>query len=114
MLFTRLNQNTVFWIDSRPDIYVVDPDSGKEVELDIPLAHPWALDTLPKAALEDGTAATRREMLKNDKYAKKAHWNYTEFHSSGDRALRSVGARGPKISQPALINSNVDNSVQTR
>ena len=53
--------------DSRPDIYmyVVDPDSGKEVELDIPLAHPWALDTLPKAA-------TQREMLKDAKYAKKA------------------------------------------
>ena len=49
--------------DSTPDIYVVDPNSGKEVELDISLAHPWALDALPKVALEDGTAATRREML---------------------------------------------------
>ena len=52
-------------------MYVVDPDSSKEVELDISLAHPWALDALPKAALEDGTAATRREMLQNDKYVKK-------------------------------------------
>ncbi|XP_062522886.1 uncharacterized protein LOC134197557 [Corticium candelabrum] len=60
--------------DSRPDIYiyVVDPDFSKEVELGISLAHPWALDALPKAALEDGTAAARREMLKNDKCTKKA------------------------------------------
>ena len=43
------------------------------MELDISLAHPWALDALPKAALEDGTAATRRETLKNDKHANKAH-----------------------------------------
>ena len=50
----------------------MDPDFGKEVELDISLAHPWALNALPKAALEDGTAATSREMLKNNKYAKKA------------------------------------------
>ena len=49
----------------------MDPDSGKEVELAISVAHPWALDALPKAALEDGTAATRREMLKMT-YAKKA------------------------------------------
>ena len=43
------------------------------VKCDISLAHPWTLDALPKAALEDGTAATQKEMLKNDKYAKKTH-----------------------------------------
>ena len=58
----------------------MDPDSSKEVELDISLVHTWALDALLKTALEDGTAATQREMLKNDKYVKEARPCGTTLH----------------------------------
>ena len=36
--------------DNRPDIAVINPQTGHDIELDISLAHPWCTDLLGSAA----------------------------------------------------------------
>ena len=55
--------------NNRPDILVYDSETGSNVELDVALAHPWASDILPRAATTGGSAAMRREQIKENKYA---------------------------------------------
>ena len=38
--------------DDRPDIVVFDTDNGKNIDLDISLAHPWHKDVIKLAARE--------------------------------------------------------------
>ena len=47
--------------DDRPDIVVFDTDNGKNIDLDISLAHPWRRDVIKLAARDQGFAAKRRE-----------------------------------------------------
>ena len=54
--------------DNRPDNTVFDYQSGKSVDLDVSVAHPWSIDILAKASLFDGAAALRREEIKAKKY----------------------------------------------
>ena len=54
--------------DDRPDIVVFDTDNGKNIDLDISLAHPWSKDVIKLAAREQGFAAKRREDRKKTKY----------------------------------------------
>ena len=54
--------------NNRPDILVYDSETGSNVELDVALAHPWASDILPRAATTGGSAAVRREQIKENKY----------------------------------------------
>ena len=54
--------------DNRPDITVLDYQSGKSTDLDVSMAHPWSMDILSKASLFDGAAALRREEIKAKKY----------------------------------------------
>ena len=55
--------------ESRPDIIVFDTGAGSNVELDVPLAHPWSSDILfPTSATTDGAAASRREERKKARY----------------------------------------------
>ena len=42
--------------------------SGTNVELDVPLAHPWATDTLSQASKKEGAAAANMENRKLTKY----------------------------------------------
>ena len=49
--------------DDRPDIYVVDPETANDIELDLSMAHPWALDVVNKATVENGAAASHWEEL---------------------------------------------------
>ena len=55
--------------NNRPDVLVYDSETGSNVELDVALAHPWASDILPRAATTGGSAAMRREQIKENKYA---------------------------------------------
>ena len=57
--------------EDRPDISIIDPETGCDMELDVSLSHPWCVDILPKAAREDGAAAARREEKKVEKYKSK-------------------------------------------
>ncbi|XP_062516545.1 uncharacterized protein LOC134191918 [Corticium candelabrum] len=57
--------------EDRPDIAIMDPVTGTDVELDVSLAHPWCADILSRAAREDGAAAVRREERKVEKYQSK-------------------------------------------
>ena len=43
---------------------------GCDIELDISMAHPWALHVISRAAQEDGVAAATREVKKSEKYAR--------------------------------------------
>ena len=43
--------------NSRPDIIAFDSKNGRDLELDISVAHPWNADILLRAAEEDGEAA---------------------------------------------------------
>ena len=54
--------------DNRPDITVLDYQSGKSTDLDVSMALPWSIDILSKASLFDGAAALRREEIKAKKY----------------------------------------------
>ena len=56
--------------DDRPDIIVFDAQQDCDIELDISVAHPWALHVISRAAQEDGTAAATREVKKSEKYAR--------------------------------------------
>ena len=56
--------------DDRPDIVVFDAQQGCDIELDISVAHPWALHVISRAAQEDGAAAATREVKKSEKYAR--------------------------------------------
>ena len=51
--------------DDRPDIVVFDTDNGKNIDLDISLAHPWSNDVIKLAAREQCFAAKRREDKEN-------------------------------------------------
>ena len=55
--------------NNRPDILVYDSETGSNAELDVALAFPWASDILPRAATTGGSAAMRREQIKEDKCA---------------------------------------------
>ena len=55
--------------NNQPDILVYDSETGSNIELDVALAHPWASDILPCAATTGGSAAMRREQIKENKYA---------------------------------------------
>ena len=57
--------------EDRPDISIIDPETGCDMELDVSLSHPWCVDILPNAAREDGAAAARREEKKVEKYKSK-------------------------------------------
>ena len=50
------------------DIVVFDTDSGKNIDLDISLVHPWSKDVIKLAARDQGFAAKRREDRKKTKY----------------------------------------------
>ena len=54
--------------DNRPDIVVINPQTGHDTELDISLAHPWCTDFLILAASTAGIATSRREERKYVKY----------------------------------------------
>ena len=54
--------------DNRPDIVVINPQTGHDTELDISLAHPWYTDLLALAASIAGIVASRREERKEVKY----------------------------------------------
>ena len=56
--------------DDCPNIVVFDAQQGCDIELDISVAHPWALHVVSRAAQEDGAAAATREVKKSEKYAK--------------------------------------------
>ena len=58
--------------EDRPDIVAVDPETGGDKELDVSMAHPWALDVVSNAAAVDGAAAYRREELKRSLYRSKS------------------------------------------
>ena len=52
----------------RPDIVVFDTDNGKNINLDISLAHPWSKDVIKLAARDQGFVAKRREDRKKTMY----------------------------------------------
>ena len=64
-----MSLGTATHLNNRPDILVDDSVTGSNVELDVALAHPWASDILPRAATTGGSAAMRREQIKENKYA---------------------------------------------
>ena len=47
--------------DKRSDIFILDPNSGADIELDVSLAHPWCLDSVKAASREEGVAGRRRK-----------------------------------------------------
>ena len=57
---------------SRPDIDVHNA-TDFNVELDISLAHPWRSEVISHAATMDGSAASKREEKKIEKYSKERH-----------------------------------------
>ena len=68
--------------DYRSRLLATDPLSGNNIELDVSLAHPWALDVVSKAAKEEGAAGLKRESLKESLYASRdrpASLNTTSF-----------------------------------
>ena len=54
--------------NNRADILILDSETGSNVELDVALAHPWATDILLRAVTTGGSAALRREQIKENKY----------------------------------------------
>ena len=58
--------------DDRSDIFAVDLETSNDIELDVSMAHPWALDVVNKAAVEDGAAALCRKELKKSIYRAKS------------------------------------------
>ena len=56
--------------NSHPDIIAFDSKNGRDLEVDISVAHPWNADILLRAAEEDGEGARMREMVKLQKYGK--------------------------------------------
>ena len=53
--------------DKRSDIFVFDPNSGADIELDVSLAYPWCLDSVKAASRGEGVAAMKREEKKEAK-----------------------------------------------
>ena len=53
---------------NRPDIVVINPQTGYDTDLDISLVHPWCTDLLALAASTAGITASRREERKEVKY----------------------------------------------
>ena len=85
--------------DDRPDIFAVDPETSNDIELDVSMAHPWVLDVVNKAAVEDGTAALPQEELKKSQA--------TELHSILFLLLGTLwplGFRGTEAVEPALTD----------
>ena len=70
MFHQREPRNLYVNSDDLPDIVVFDAQQGCDIELDILVAHPWALHVISRAAREDGAAAATREVKKSEKYAK--------------------------------------------
>ena len=52
--------------DNRPDITLFDSETGRNLDVDVSLAHPVSQDILKRASKEDGHAARTRE---ENKYA---------------------------------------------
>ena len=50
-----------------------DGQTDFNVELDIPLAHPWSSKVISHAPTTDGSAASKREEKKIAKYSKERH-----------------------------------------
>ena len=73
MTHQREPRNCYINSNDRPDIIAFDAQSGCDIELDISVAHPWAQQILSQAALEDGAAASKRELEKAQKYG--GEWN---------------------------------------
>ena len=57
---------------SRPDIAVHNA-TDFNVELDVSLAHPWSSEVISHATTTDGSAASKREEKKIEKYNKERH-----------------------------------------
>ena len=57
---------------SRPDIAVRNA-TDFNVEFDVSLAHPWSSGVISHAATADGSAASKREEKKIEKYSKERH-----------------------------------------
>ena len=54
--------------NNQADILILDSETGSNVELDVVLVHLWAKDILLRAATTGGSAALRREQIKENKY----------------------------------------------
>ena len=80
--------------EDRPDIAIMDPVTGTDVELDVSLAHPWCADILSRAARsrEDGAAAVRREEESREVPVEgPAWWIMSQLRASSYGTLRSLG-----------------------
>ena len=54
--------------NNRADILILDSETESNVELDVVLVHLWARYILLRAATTGGSAALRREQIKENKY----------------------------------------------
>ena len=54
--------------NSQSNILILNSETGSNVELDVALAHLWAKDMLLRAATTSGSAALRKEQIKENKY----------------------------------------------
>ena len=59
--------------DSHPDITGFNTGVASNVELDIPLSHPWSSDIFPISATTDGAAALRRKDQKKVRYMREKY-----------------------------------------
>ena len=90
---------------SRPDIAVYNA-TDFNVELDISLAHPWSTDIISVAATTDGSAASKREGKKREKYSRETHTSggspcliplvfehYGRWGNAGEKFLHQISLR---------------------